>query len=157
MSRERSEERSTVKRLVGGVAGVQELQELQNKNLRNRAPSSDFLNAVFSEKSGNGCIYNNTLEIVIIRNSRAWQKAHQFVLAHGKFSQMRGIYCPTSQMRRASISVPSNIAEGFKKRGNSLSPPDFSENTAFRRSQPRARFRIFHSVTPATPELLQLL
>ena len=79
MSRERSEERSTGKRLVGGVAGVQELQELQNKNLRNRAPSSDFLNAVFSEKSGNGCIYNNTLEIVIIRNSRAWQKAHQFV------------------------------------------------------------------------------
>jgi hypothetical protein len=54
-------------------------------------------------------------------------------------------------MRRASISVPANIAEGFKKRGNSLSPPDFSENTAFRRSQPRARFRIFHSVTPATP------
>jgi hypothetical protein len=31
MSRERSEERSTGKRLVRGVAGVQELQELQNK------------------------------------------------------------------------------------------------------------------------------
>jgi hypothetical protein len=57
MSRERSEERSTGKRLVRGVAGV---QELQNKNLRNRAPRSGFLNAVFSEKSGNGCIYDNT-------------------------------------------------------------------------------------------------
>jgi hypothetical protein len=53
-------------------------------------------------------------------------------------------------MRRASISVPANIAEGFKKRGNSLSPPAFSENTAFKRSQPRARFRFFYYVTPAT-------
>jgi four helix bundle protein len=49
-----------------------------------------------------------------------WQKAHRFVLATysltARFPRYE-IYCLTSQMRRASISVPANIAEGFKKRG----------------------------------------
>src|SRR6202011_2045419 len=51
-----------------------------------------------------------------------WQKAHQFVLAiylmTASFPR-REIYCLTSQMRRAAISVAANIAEGFKKRGAS--------------------------------------
>ncbi len=48
-----------------------------------------------------------------------WQKAHQFVLSIYQLSNnfpKNEIYGLTSQIRRASISVPANIAEGFKKR-----------------------------------------
>jgi four helix bundle protein len=56
------------------------------------------------------------------KNLVVWQKAHQFVLATYSMTASfprREIYCLTSQMRRAAISVPANIAEGFKKRGSS--------------------------------------
>ena len=49
-----------------------------------------------------------------------WQKAHQFVLSVYKFSSnfpKNEIYCLTSQLRRSAVSIPANIAEGFKKRG----------------------------------------
>ncbi len=49
-----------------------------------------------------------------------WQKAHQFVLEVYRFTEnfpRSEIYGLTAQFRRAAISIPANIAEGFKKRG----------------------------------------
>jgi four helix bundle protein len=49
-----------------------------------------------------------------------WQKAHQFVLGVYRLTEnfpRTEIYGLTSQLRRASVSIPANIAEGFKKRG----------------------------------------
>lgn len=45
-----------------------------------------------------------------------WQKAHQFVLAIYKATAGE-IYALTSQLKRASMSVPANIAEGFGRTG----------------------------------------
>ena len=49
-----------------------------------------------------------------------WQKAHQFVVAVYQLTQKfpkYEMYGLTSQFRRAAVSVPANIAEGFRKRG----------------------------------------
>ncbi len=50
----------------------------------------------------------------------AWREAHKLVLSVYKIT--RGYpneekFGLVSQMRRASVSVPANIAEGFKRRG----------------------------------------
>ena len=49
-----------------------------------------------------------------------WQKAHELVL--DVYRMTKGFpsderYGLISQMRRAAVSVPANIAEGFKRRG----------------------------------------
>ena len=47
-----------------------------------------------------------------------WQKAHAFVLEVYKLSEKfpkSEIYGLTSQLRKAAVSIPANIAEGFKK------------------------------------------
>jgi four helix bundle protein len=48
-----------------------------------------------------------------------WQKAHEFVLQLYRFTEhfpRAEIFALTTQMRRAAVSVPANISEGFGKR-----------------------------------------
>lgn len=48
-----------------------------------------------------------------------WQKAHQFVLEVYRYSDLfprKEKYSLVSQFRRAAISIPANISEGFKKK-----------------------------------------
>jgi four helix bundle protein len=54
-----------------------------------------------------------------------WQKSHQFVLSTYGFSSdfpKTEMYGLTSQLRRAAISIPTNIAEGFKKEQSLIKP-----------------------------------
>src|SRR3989338_754190 len=54
------------------------------------------------------------------RELTVWQKAMEFVVVIYKFTQSfpaQEQYGLTSQMRRAAVSIPSNIAEGSRRRG----------------------------------------
>src|SRR5688500_17555146 len=54
------------------------------------------------------------------RDLIVWQKAHQFVLAVYPFTAAfprQETYGLSMQMRRAAVSIPANIAEGFRRRG----------------------------------------
>jgi four helix bundle protein len=54
------------------------------------------------------------------RDLLVWRKAHEFVLAVYAFTAdfpREETYGLAAQMRRAAVSVPANIAEGFRRRG----------------------------------------
>jgi four helix bundle protein len=54
------------------------------------------------------------------RDLVVWQKAHQFVLAVYAFTATfpkSETYGLSVQMRKAAVSIPANIAEGFRRRG----------------------------------------
>jgi four helix bundle protein len=51
---------------------------------------------------------------------KVWKKSHELALEVYRITRTfprEEIFALTSQMRRASVSVPANIAEGFKKKG----------------------------------------
>ncbi len=53
------------------------------------------------------------------RDLLVWQKAHRLVLAIYRFTgnlPKQETYGLSQQMRRAAVSIPANIAEGFRKR-----------------------------------------
>jgi len=53
------------------------------------------------------------------RDLLVWRKAHEFVLAVYRLTEAfpeRERYGLAHQMRRAAVSVPANVAEGFGKR-----------------------------------------
>lgn len=65
--------------------------------------------------AGSGRAPARTFEDLIV-----WQKAHAWVLAAYRFSEnfpQKEVYALASQLRRAAVSIPANIAEGFKKAG----------------------------------------
>ncbi len=51
---------------------------------------------------------------------RVWSKTHEFALATYRYTKCfpnHEVYGLSSQMRRSAVSIPANIAEGFRKRG----------------------------------------
>jgi len=54
------------------------------------------------------------------RDLAVWRRAHEFVLALYAYSAgfpKQETYGLGQQMRRAAVSIPANIAEGFRRRG----------------------------------------
>jgi four helix bundle protein len=54
------------------------------------------------------------------RDLLVWGKAHEFVLAAYAFTlgfPRQETYGLSQQLRRAAVSIPANIAEGFRRRG----------------------------------------
>ena len=61
-----------------------------------------------------------TVSIERFEQLEVWQAAHQLVLNIYRYIQRlpnEEKFGLVSQMRRAAVSVPANIAEGFKRRG----------------------------------------
>lgn len=56
------------------------------------------------------------------RDLVVWQRAHEFVMSVYRCTERfpkQELYGLTAQFRRAAVSVPANIAEGFRRRGKS--------------------------------------
>lgn len=54
------------------------------------------------------------------RDLLVWRKAHEFVLVAYAFTTgfpRHETYGLAAQLRRAAVSIPANIAEGFRRRG----------------------------------------
>lgn len=59
-------------------------------------------------------------KVVSFEDLIVWQKVHRFVLKIYKLTEdfpKSETYGLSNQFRRASVSIPANIAEGYKKKG----------------------------------------
>jgi four helix bundle protein len=95
------------------VQGVQEFKELQNRI--NSASYKTLIDNVFI------MWYNSPMNkpAKTFRDLIVWQKAHEFVLKTYTLTKQfprDEQYCLIPQFRRAAVSIPANIAEGFRKR-----------------------------------------
>jgi four helix bundle protein len=85
-----------------------------------------------------------------------WQKAHAFVLNVYKLTgafPREEVYGLSAQLRRAAVSVPANIAEGFKRRGR----PDkarFMNVAEGSLEEARYYLRLAHDLGYAPPQSL---
>jgi len=89
------------------------------------------------------------------RDLLTWQKAIELALLVYRMTEgfpKREIYGLASQLRRAGVSVPSNIAEGYGRAGRreylqfSLSSPRFAERVG-NANYPGAKVGVRHFVT----------
>ena len=65
-------------------------------------------------------IKNNKIKINTFKDLDCWKEAHSLVLEIYKTTSMfptSEIFALTNQMRRASVSISSNIAEDFGRQG----------------------------------------
>lgn len=64
---------------------------------------------------------SNSAKIISFRDLIAWQEGHKLVLAIYNLTKefpKHELFALANQMQRASVSVTSNIAEGFARRSN---------------------------------------
>jgi four helix bundle protein len=82
--------------------------------------STIYLEALHYFKAG--CVIIIRVPAKTFEDLLVWQKAHSFVLTvyrlTGAFPKHE-IFGLTYQFRRAAVSIPANIAEGFRRRGYS--------------------------------------
>jgi 23S rRNA-intervening sequence protein len=65
-----------------------------------------------------------------------WKKAHAYVLDIYRITKQfpkSEIFGLTAQMRRAAVSIPANIAEGFKKKNATGEDPHLKHISGFAR------------------------
>jgi len=88
------------------------------------------------------------------RDLIVWQKAHEFVLRTYELTKhfpREEQYCLIPQIRRAAISIPANIAEGFKKRGIADKNRFFKPHKDLSKNAGTTSFWVMISVTVGVP------